>query len=520
MEIIHVSAECYPVAKAGGLGDVVGALPKYQNQSGHIAKVVMPMYRTKFLDDNQWEVVHKGYTHMGDWWFNYTIIKEATNKLGFDLYLVDIFGLLDREKIYGYGDDAERFMAFQIAVVDWINAWQHRPDVVHVHDHHTALIPFMLKYCLAYRHLSTIPTVLTIHNAQYQGQMGWDKSRNLPAWDNWQGGMLEWNKDINPLASGIKCAWKVTTVSPSYLVEMRQQANGLEALLEYEKGKCTGILNGIDTRVWDPATDIYFEDHYTADSPGHESVDDGGQAGDPGEGTSDVPGQGTSDASGQGSTGNGGEGSIDRPGEGKRKNKQLLCERFNLDPGKPLITFIGRLVGEKGADLLPQAIEDSFYYIGRKMNFLVLGSGFPDIEARLLAMKGLSRGDYDVFIGFDEKLSHLMYAGADFILMPSRVEPCGLNQMYAMRYGTIPVVRNTGGLRDTVIDYGEKNGYGIRFNHATVGDLTHGIWRAVELFHQSEKALEIRSRIMQLDFSWESSVRSYLDLYEGLKMPG
>jgi starch synthase len=480
MEIIHVSAECYPVAKAGGLGDVVGALPKYQNQSGHIAKVVMPMYRTKFLQDNEWEVVHKGYTHMSDWWFNYTIIKEETNKLGFDLYLVDIYGLLDREKVYGYSDDTERFVAFQIAVVDWINAWQHRPDIVHVHDHHTALIPFMLKHCLAYRHLRTIPTVLTIHNAQYQGQMGWDKSRYLPEWDTWQGGMLEWNKDINPLASGIKCAWKVTTVSPSYLVEMRQQANGLEALLEYEKGKCSGILNGIDSRVWDPATDIYFGDHYATEG----SAQDG----------------------------------IDNPDEGKRKNKQLLCDRFNLDPQKPLITFIGRLVGEKGADLLPQAIEDSFYYIGRKMNFLVLGSGFPDVEARLAAMKGLSRGDYDVFIGFDEKLSHLMYAGADFILMPSRVEPCGLNQMYAMRYGTIPVVRNTGGLRDTVIDYGEKAGYGIRFNHATVGDLTHGIWRAVELFHQSEKALEIRNRIMQLDFSWESSVQSYLELYDSLTL--
>src|ERR1700743_419083 len=156
MEIIHVSAECYPVAKAGGLGDVVGALPKYQRALGHIAKVVMPMYRTKFLDANQWEVVHKGYTHMGSWWFNYTIIKEQTNKLGFDLYLVDIYGLLDREKIYGYSDDTERFTAFQIAVADWMVAWSHQPDVLHVHDHHTALIPFMVKYCYAYQKLQNI----------------------------------------------------------------------------------------------------------------------------------------------------------------------------------------------------------------------------------------------------------------------------------------------------------------------------------------------------------------------------
>jgi starch synthase len=471
MEIVHVSAECYPVAKAGGLGDVVGALPKYQRGLGHIAKVVMPMYRTKFLYDNQWEVVHKGYTHLHNWWFNYTVIKESTNKLGFDLYLVDINGLLDREKIYGYDDDMERITAFQIAVVDWLSVWKHHPDIVHVHDHHTALIPFMFKYCYAYRHLEGIPTVLTIHNAEYQGWMGWDKSVYIPAWDTWQGGMLSWNGNINRLASGIKCAWKVTTVSPTYLAEMRQHANGLEALLEYEKGKCSGILNGIDSTIWDPAKDSYLEDHYTANTVK----------------------------------------------EGKQQNKQLLCERFGLDPKKPLITFIGRLVGEKGADLLPQAIEDSFYYIGRKMNFLILGSGSPLVEGRLQAMKGLSRGDYNAYIGYDELLSHQIYAGADFILMPSRVEPCGLNQLYALRYGTVPVVRNTGGLHDTVIDYGDKNGYGIRFNHTTVGDITHGIFRSVELYQQNGMLQEIRARMMQLDFSWESSVRSYLELYESLR---
>lgn len=471
MEIIHVSAECYPVAKAGGLGDVVGALPKYQHQLGHVAKVVMPMYRTKFLYANQWEVVHKGYTHLGNWWFNYTVIKEQTGKLGFDLYQVDIYGLLDREKVYGYEDDVERFTAFQVAVADWMVSWKHRPDIVHVHDHHTALLPFIFKYCYAYKTLAEVPTVLTIHNAQYQGWMGWDKSTYIPAYDTWKTGMLGWGSAINPLASGIKCAWKVTTVSPTYLEEMRSNANGLEALLEYERGKCSGILNGIDTVVWDPATDGYFEDHYT----------------------------------------------LDTVEEGKRRNKELLCQRFQLDPRKPLVTFIGRLVGEKGADLLPQAIEDSFYYTGRRMNFLILGSGFPDIEGRLNAMKGLSRGDYNVYIGYDEALSHLIYAGADFILMPSRVEPCGLNQLYALRYGTIPVVRNTGGLHDTVIDYGDKNGYGIRFNHASVGDMTHGIWRAAELFQQTEKLKEIRQHIMQLDFSWESSVQQYLQLYKSIK---
>lgn len=470
MEIIHVSAECYPVAKAGGLGDVVGALPKYQNELGHIAKVVMPMYRTKFLLTHSWDVVHKGRSNIGDYWFDYTIIKESTNELGFDLYLVDINGLLDREKVYGYDDDAERFMGFQVAVVDWIAAWKHRPDVIHVHDHHTALIPFMIKHCYKYLHLQDIPTVLTIHNAQYQGVMGWDRSSLLPPWDTWKYGILDWKGAINPLAAGIKTAWKVTTVSESYLAEMRQASNGLEDLFEYERGKFSGILNGIDTAIWDPSIDKYIEDHYN----------------------------------------------VDTAAEGKLKSKRKLCQTFNLDESKPLIVFIGRLVEEKGADILPAAISDSFYYIGRKMNFLILGSGFPHVEEQLSSLQRIAQQDYNVYIGYNETLSHLMYAGADFLLMPSRVEPCGLNQMYAMRYGTIPMVRRTGGLRDTVIDFGEPEGYGIVYNWAATGDITQGIWRAVELYAQKEKVDEVRQRMMQLDFSWQRSVHQYINLYGSL----
>ncbi len=152
MEIVHVTAECYPVAKAGGLGDVVGALPKYQVKMGHFAKVVMPMYKTKFLYENKFIVDFKGRAKMGDWYFDYTIIKEETNKLGFDLFLVDINGLLDRDKIYGYGDDMQRFVGFQIAVTDWISHWQHKPDVVHCHDYHTGLNPVYVQTLLRLQH--------------------------------------------------------------------------------------------------------------------------------------------------------------------------------------------------------------------------------------------------------------------------------------------------------------------------------------------------------------------------------
>ena len=180
---------------------------------------------------------------------------------------------------------------------------------------------------------------------------------------------------------------------------------------------------------------------------------------------------------------------------------------------KPLFAFIGRLVGEKGADLLPQAIGDAYYYIGRRMNFLILGSGFPEVESALHGMKAQAQRDYDVYLGYNESLSHKMYAGADFLLMPSRVEPCGLNQMYAMRFGTVPLVRRVGGLKDTVVDYGEPEGYGICFNHSAVGDITHAIWRAVELYHDRPLLHDLRRRMMSLDFSWETSVGRYIDLY-------
>ncbi len=470
MHILHVSAECYPVAKAGGLGDVAGALPKYLNKEGHHAKMVMPMYRTRFLHTHEWEVVHKGYNNLGDYHFEYTIIRETKNVLGYELYLVDIFGLLDREAIYGYEDDAQRFTAFQIAVVDWIASWNHHPDIVHVHDHHTALIPFIMQHCYRYQHLSRIPTVLTIHNAQYQGWIGWEAATYLPPYDPWKRGLLEWEGKINPLACGIKCAGKVTTVSWSYLEQLKHNSNGLEPLFEYEKGKCSGILNGIDAEVWNPAADHYLKYDYTA---------------------ANVK-------------------------EGKEKCKKELCEIFGLNREKPLFVFIGRLVDDKAADLLPAVIGDSFYHIGRKMNFLILGSGDPAIEGQLNAMNAYAESDYSCYIGYNEGLSHLMYAAADFLLMPSRVEPCGLNQMYALRYGTVPLVRNTGGLRDTVKDIGDEGGYGFLFDHASVQDITHAIWRALLLYEDKEKLNDCRNQMMGIDFSWQHCIRNYLYIYHSL----
>ena len=473
MEILHVAAECFPMAKTGGLGDVAGALPKYQCQQGHTAKVVVPMYRTPFLYKHEWELVHEGGQNLGSRFFHYSVIREKSNQLGFDLYLVDINGLLDREKVYGYEDDTERFLAFQIAVCDWVNKWTHLPQVVHCHDHHAGLIPFMMSYCFDFRQrLSTVPTVFTVHNAQYHGAFGWNKSYLVPAYDSWKWSMMDWNGMINPLAAALKCSWKVTTVSYSYLEELRHTAAGLENLFEYEKGKCVGILNGIDTDVWNPATDAYLLHHYDSNNVQ----------------------------------------------EGKRKNKEELCRQFGLDPERPLCCFIGRLVGEKAADLLPAAIGDIVFHNQGKISFLVLGSGEPDTEARLEQLKDPLRGSYNVYLGYQEALSHLLYAGADFLLMPSRVEPCGLNQLYALRYGTMPLVRNVGGLRDTVTDIGDPGGFGIRFNEASVWDISTSVRRAIDLYyHNKDHFNYLQATMMSIDHSWNKAAGLYLELYNNLK---
>ncbi len=470
MQIIHIAAECYPAAKVGGLGDVVGALGKYLNLAGHNGMVILPKYNTKYILNNSWQNIFTSTARLGVGQFEYNIFTDETNKLGYELYLVEIKGLLDRENVYGYQDDGTRFIAFQTAALDWIKKSDQKPDVINVHDHHAALIPFMLQHCHDFVSLKNIPAVLTIHNGQYQGAMQWSDNILIPSWDGWKWGLLDWNSYLNPLACGIKCAWKITTVSNGYLQELRSNSNGLEKLFEMEWHKCTGILNGIDTLVWNPETDKAIVQNYSWKNIEKEKI----------------------------------------------KNKKALCKQFNLNENKPLFVFIGRLVGEKAADLLSQSFINAFHKIGRRMNFLVLGSGETKIENELNYIKVFSQNDYDAFIGYNEDLSHLMYAGADFILMPSRVEPCGLNQLYAMRYGTLPVVNNTGGLHDTVTDISEQNGFGIKLNDASENEIIFGIYRSIELFEDKERMTKIKKQMMQLDHSWDKSINNYISLYSGL----
>ena len=238
-----------------------------------------------------------------------------------------------------------------------------------------------------------------------------------------------------------------------------------------ERKKGTGILNGIDTEIWNPKTDPMIPEKF----------------------------------------------SIRTLASGKQKDKEALCAQFKLSTDRPLIAFIGRLVGEKGADLLPDAIRRSILAHPGGVNFCLLGAGEVKVQDQLVALQTEFPDQCSVFIGYDEPLTHLVNTKADFLLMPSRVEPCGLNQLYALRYGTVPVVRTTGGLRDSVIDFGDDGGYGIRFIQANAEDIIHAVGRAVGLYQTMPHLQLLRKRMMALDFSWDRSAKEYINLYESLK---
>lgn len=467
MKIIHLSAECYPIAKVGGLADVVGALPKYQSNNEISSQVIMPFYDTKFTQEKSFKSIYKSSLYLEKETHRFEILTLEKNNLGFDIFFVKIPNLLTVDYVYSY-DDTNRFLAFQIAALDWMLTWEKKPTIIHCHDHHTGLIPFMLQESFKYKTLNKIPTVLTIHNAQYQGWFSHEKIHLIPEFKEENIGLLDWNGTINPLATAIKCAWRVTTVSPSYMEELKISANGLENLLAHESTKCIGILNGIDSEVWNPETDNYIIQNFNKA----------------------------------------------KVVSGRKANKNWLCKEFNLDINKPLFAFIGRLVGEKGADLLPKVFEKAL--LNKNISVLLLGSGHDEVENQLSTLKEKYNGVYNAFIGYDEKLSHIIYAGADFLLMPSRVEPCGLNQMYALRYGLIPIVRKTGGLKDTIIDIAD-GGFGFTHNDVEVDQIVGAIRRATELYQDKKQFNKHRKYSMGIDHSWDASAMEYLNLYHSLK---
>lgn len=487
IQVLHISAECYPAAKTGGLGDVVGSLPKYMAQAGVLSAAVIPKYSLKWIQGREWITVYSGAIR-SDWrTIHFTVQQEKSNALGFPFFVVDIPGLYDRPGIYNdpggwaYGDEIERYLVFQQAVLQWVISFpeQDRPRVLHCHDHHTGLIPFMAKYSPDFRPLAETPTVFTIHNGQYQGAFSWRNQNLLPYYDAWARNYLDWNGAINPMASAIKCAWAVTTVSESYLYELHENSLGLEPLFRLEWQKQWGIINGIDAQVWDPRTDAALQ--YRLES----------SSADASASRSDIQ-------------------------DFKQKNKKALCEWFGLPEHLPMVSFIGRMVGEKGSDLLPDAYRN-YIHAGGSATFLVLGTGEAWTQNEFRAMSHQYPGRVNAVIDYNEALAHQIYAGTDFLIMPSRVEPCGLNQMYAMRYGAIPMVRSIGGLKDTVPDIAESDGTGrgIRFDQASISDIGHAIHRGAAMWHNEPGIVALlRERIMSVDFSWENTVGRYFSVYQ------
>lgn len=470
MQVVHLSAECYPVAKVGGLGDVVGALPKYLNKiEGVQAMVVMPFVENKFTKTHQLTVDHEMTMPFGNRNLLVKILKNSD--LGYPLFLVQIEGFAYREEVYGYQDDSYFFSAFQIATLNWIHQWTELPDIIHCHDYHTGFVPFFMKHADQYTRFRNIPSVFTIHNAEYKGQMSWDVVNYFPWFKSWNFPLLDFDNSLHAMASAIKCAWRVTTVSPQYMKELMNDESSLGALLRQEKDKCSGILNGIDTEEWNPETDSKLDYHY----------------------------------------------SFKNVQSGKRKNKQQLSEHFGFNPDYPIISFIGRFVNQKGADVLSDAIWKALTNYDTKINFLILGSGDTQLANGLEQMKIFTDGRFNCYIGYNEAVARKVYAGSDFLVMPSRFEPCGLNQFYALRYGTIPIVRTVGGLLDSVIDINDENGNGIRFIQLTTDDLLHSFYRATEIYEDKKNFIKIRKFIMKQDFSWETSAKKYFELYEQIR---
>lgn len=467
MQVIHLSAECYPVAKVGGLADVVGALPKYQRKLGVDASVVMPWFDKPYVQANDFEIVAGDGFYQGSQYLNYTIYKQAEDKLGFPLYLIKIPTLLDREEVYGYTDEADQWIAFQHAFLHWLVQSDIRPDIINCHDHHVGLTPFLLKHGVDFRELSSIKTVCTVHNGQYQGWMNWNRGVLLPKFDTWKWGLLDWGGVINPLATAIKCADAYSTVSEGYLLELYEDANGLQDLFRKESWKAYGIVNGIDLDVWNPSTDPLINNTFT----------------------------------------------LRTIKSGKRKNKAAFCAKLGISTEGLLLTYIGRFAYEKGADYLSSILENFNSFGEKKLTIFILGSGDKNIQADIERTYSQYTGDVAVYFGYNEALAHEAYAASDLLLMPSRVEPCGLNQLYALKYGTIPIVRGIGGLKDTVIDVNEDEGYGFVFDELNIDHIIASITRAINFASKDKDWSRITKKAMSLDFSWDKSAQKYLDLY-------
>ena len=458
MRILFASSEVFPFSKTGGLGDVLGALPEALVALGHEVMVASPWYKTLKGQQPLW---------IGDEWVAFNGGLETCGvghleKNGVQYVFVG-HGYFQREHLYGYGDDVKRFCLFTRAVPQAAAKLNFAPDIVHAHDWHTAYLPMVLEKAA---HLPegfpNLPSVFTIHNIQHQGDSGLEETvywlRMPPAL---KGEHMNHFGGANALQAGLGFAHHVTTVSPTYAAEIQspQYGYGLDGTLRHISGKLSGILNGIDTDIWTPE--------------GNDALAQPYEVGDL---------------------------------SGKAENKRVLESRFGLTPGKPLAGVVSRLADQKGIDILLDAASELLW---QDWSLVVLGSGQDELEARLHALTGANPGRVGSHIGYDERLAHLVYAGVDSLLIPSRFEPCGLTQMIAMRYGTLPIARATGGLVDTI----QHDVTGFLFEHAEPEGLLWATKVARDAFDSSQHWRYMGDQASQQDFSWARSAQRYSELY-------
>ena len=468
MKCLFVTSEAQPFAASGGLADVSGSLPHALRQRLIGCRIVMPLYED--IPDELKESMRflTSFSVPVAWRRQYCGIFESRFD-GVIYYFIDNQYYFKRQGMYGHYDDAERFAFFSRAVLEMLPFIDFKPDIIHCNDWQTALVP--TYYNLFYSRsdwYKGIKTVFTIHNIQYQGKYGselYDEVVGIPPQSR---SILDFDGCINFVKGAVETSNRVTTVSPSYSWEIRDPwfSNGLDSILNARAWKIRGILNGIDTVSYDPATDPEIYANF--------SVNDL---------------------------------------SGRTVNKRKLQERLGLEQNieTPIIAMLTRLVSHKGLDLVKAALDQIM--TEEDIQFVILGSGDWEYESFFRSMQGKYPGRISACHGFIPELSRKIYAGADMFLMPSKAEPCGLSQMIALRYGAIPIVREVGGLRDSIRDSGTGEGNGFTFKNYDAMDMINCIRRAIAGYWQRDSWKTLIKRAMECDNSWVRSATEYINLY-------
>lgn len=471
MKVLYVASEALPFAASGGLADVAGSLPQALRRRKIAARVVMPLYGTisdemrssmKFITNIMVPV---------SWRRQYCGVFEAKAG-GVIYYLIDNEYYFKRNTLYGHYDDGERFAFFSRAVLEILPYIDFKPDIIHCNDWQSALVP--VYYTTIYGHregYTGIKTVFTIHNIQYQGKYGNENLGDVFGLGEETTSLLQFGDCINLMKGGIECANKVTTVSNTYAGEILDPwfSHGLDPILKERSYKLSGILNGIDTINYDPEKDKDIFANFSAKEP-----------------------------------------------EGKKINKARLQELFNLPvrDDVPVMGIVTRLVAHKGLDLIKRIMWDLLS--STDMQLVVLGSGDWEYEAFFKELASAFPEKVGLRLGFVPDLARKIYAGSDLFLMPSKSEPCGLSQMVALRYGSIPIVRETGGLKDTITDSGDGKGNGFTFKSYDAYDMLDAIRRALGAYYDKEYWQKLVVRALKCDNSWGRSAKEYIKLYEEL----